>query len=84
MKEFVAKFGKMLSGVLSGWDRLVIRGELRVLYAEPGGMQQYLKSNGILLKNFREHVHSVSQRLKAASLAVALESNTGGSVKSFV
>jgi hypothetical protein len=30
MKEFIAKFGKLLSGVLSGWDRLVIRGELRV------------------------------------------------------
>jgi hypothetical protein len=75
MKEFIAKFGKMLSGVLAGWDRLVVRGELRVLYAEAGGMQQYLKSNGVLLKNFRDHVHSVSQRLKAASLAVALESN---------
>lgn len=75
MKGFIAKFGKMLSGVLSGWDRLVVRGELRALYAEAGGMQQYLKSNGILLKNFRDHVHSVSERLKAASLAVARERN---------
>jgi len=75
MKEFIAKFGKMLWGVLSGWDRLVIRGELRVLYADGGGMQQYLKSNGILMKNFRDHVHSISQRLKAASLAAARAGN---------
>jgi hypothetical protein len=75
MKEFIAKFGKMLTGVLSGWDRLVIRGELRVLYAENGGMQQYLKTNQVLLKNFRDHVHAISKRLKEASLAAALASH---------
>ena len=31
MHEFNAKFGHLLKGVLSGWDRLVVRGELRVL-----------------------------------------------------
>ena len=36
MKEFIAKFGHLLLGVLKGWDRLVIRGELRVLYADEG------------------------------------------------
>jgi hypothetical protein len=75
MKEFIAKFGNLLTGVLSGWDRLVIRGELRVLYADDGGMRQFLKSNGVLLKNFRDYVHQISQRLKAASLAAALECN---------
>jgi hypothetical protein len=73
MKEFIAKFGKLLLGVLSGWDRLVIRGELRVLYAEDGGMQQYLKTNGVLRKDFRDHVHCISQRLKTASVQVARE-----------
>ena len=53
MDQFNAKFGHLLSGVLTGWDRLVMRGELRVLYAEEGGMKQYLRSNGVLLKNFR-------------------------------
>jgi len=72
MEKFIAKFGSLLAGVLTGWDRLVIRGELRVLYAEQGGMRQYLKSNNVLLKDFREHVHAVSQRLKTASLAAAL------------
>jgi hypothetical protein len=74
MPKFIAKFGQLLSGILSGWDRLVIRGELRVLYSSDGGMQQYLRTHGVLLKNFRDHVHAISQRLKAASLAAALES----------
>jgi hypothetical protein len=75
MQEFIAKFGHLLLGVLKGWDRLVIRGELRVLYADEGGMKQFLKSNGVLLKNFRDDVNQISKRLKVASLAVAGESN---------
>jgi hypothetical protein len=75
MDEFIAKFGNLLNGILRGWDRLVIRGELRVLYADEGGMKQFLKTNQVLLKNFREYVHGISKRLKAASLAAALELN---------
>ena len=75
MQEFIAKFGHLLLGVLKGWDRLVIRGELRVLYADDGGMKQFLKSNGVLLKNFREYVNQISKRVKAASLAAAVEGN---------
>src|SRR5262249_58411816 len=74
LSKFIAKFGHLLRGILAGWDRLVIRGELRVLYAQNNGMQQYLKSNGVLVKDFRDHVHAVSQRLKSASLAEALAS----------
>lgn len=75
MHEFNAKFGHLLKGVLSGWDRLVVRGELRVLYADDGGMKQYLKTNHVLLKNFKEFVNGVTKRLRAASLAAALEAN---------
>jgi hypothetical protein len=49
----------------------VLRGELRVLYAAERGMPQFLKTNGVLLKDFREYVHRTSIRLKEASLAVA-------------
>jgi hypothetical protein len=75
MQEFIAKFGQQISGVLKGWDRFVIRGELRVLYAENGGMNQFLKSNGVLLKDFKDYVHGISRRLREASLAVALATN---------
>jgi|SRR5579863_9404129 hypothetical protein len=71
MKEFNAKFGHQISGVLKGWDRLVLRGELRVLYASDGGMQQFLKTNRVLLKDFGEYVKKTSHRLKEASLEVA-------------
>lgn len=73
MQQFIAKLGGKIKGVLCGFDRLVFRGELRALYIPgEGGMQQYLKSSKVLLKDFGEHVQQVSQRLKKASLAAAL------------
>jgi len=74
MKQFIAKFADQVDGVLSGWDRLMFRGELCTLYNPgDGGMKQYLKSSKILLKDFGEHVRQVSGRLKKASLAPILE-----------
>lgn len=70
MKEFIAKYGEQLKGVLSGWDRLVIRGTLRGLsFVE--GMEQYLRGEKVLLKDFGRYVAEVSERVKAASLAEA-------------
>ncbi len=70
MREFMAKFGDRIRGVLSGFDRLVFRGTLRAMvYAQ--GMEAYLEQNHVLLKNFAEHVEQVSRRLKQASLAAA-------------
>lgn len=74
MKQFIAKFADKIDGVLCGLDRLVLRGELRALYIkEGGGIKQYLKSQGLLIKQFGQHVEQVSERLKKASLAAALE-----------
>ena len=74
MQQFIAKLGRKLNGVLCGFDRLVFRGELRALYIPgEGGMYQYLRSSKVLLKDFAEHVQQVSQKLKKASLAAALE-----------
>ena len=70
MQKFIAKHRERISGVLSGFDRLVLRGTLRSI-AHTQGMNQYLWSNQILLKDFGSHVEQVSQRLKAASLAEA-------------
>ncbi len=76
MKEFIAKFGDMIAGLLCGHDRLVLRGELRALYiANGGGIEQYLRSGGVMFKDFGQHVLEVSRRLKDASLASALELN---------
>ena len=71
MQQFIAKHQDDISGVLSGFDRLVLRGTLRSI-AHTQGMNGYLWSNQILLKDFGSHVEQVSQRLKASSLAEAL------------
>ncbi len=70
MEQFIAKHQDDIAGVLSGFDRLVLRGTLRsIAYSQ--GMTQYLWNNHVLLKDFGSHVEQVSQRLKAASLAEA-------------
>jgi hypothetical protein len=70
VQQFIAKHQDDIAGVLSGFDRLVLRGTLRsIAYAE--GMNQYLWNNQVLLKDFGAHVEQVSQRLKVASLAEA-------------
>jgi hypothetical protein len=74
MRQFITKFADRIDGVLCGFDRLVMRGELRALYiAQGGGIQQYLRSNKVLIKDFHQHMPEVSERLKKASLAAALE-----------
>src|ERR1700716_3067021 len=70
VQKFIAKHQDDISGVLSGFDRLVLRGTLRSI-AHTQGMNGYLWSNQIRLKDFGSHVEQVSQRLKASSLAEA-------------
>ena len=70
MHEFIAKHEEQITGILSGFDRLVFRGTLRSI-AHAGGMKQYLWANQILLKDFGGHVERVSREIKEASLAEA-------------
>ena len=72
MKEFIAKFSSHLLGVLSGFDRVLIRGSLRAI-CYPKGMMGYLSATSILLKDFGRHVQAVSEQLKAASQARAAQ-----------
>jgi hypothetical protein len=67
MHEFTAKYGDQISGVLSGFDRLVFRGTLRQI-SYPFGLQGYLWANQVLLKDFGLHVRSVSEQVKAGAL----------------
>jgi len=70
MKEFIAKFGDQINGVLCGFDRLVFRGHLRgISYVT--GMERYLWANQVLKKEFGEHAEKMTEQLKEASLAVA-------------
>jgi hypothetical protein len=72
MHAFLQRFGAVVLGVLSGFDRLFFRGTLRNLsYAE--GLQHYLWANDIPYKGFRNHSLAVTERLMDASLQHARE-----------
>jgi hypothetical protein len=78
MQEFINRYRDEINGTLCGFDRLVFRGTLRRLHyghwnrdlqcfvAE--GMEQYLWQNGILFKDYLDHVKHVSRKVKQASV----------------
>src|ERR1700692_1779415 len=70
MKEFIAKHEKEITGVLSGFDRLVVRGTLRSI-SYPEGMMRYLWANQVRLTEFGEHVQRRSEQVKQACRAQA-------------
>lgn len=67
MKTFLRRFGVLVLGVLSGFDRLVFNGKLRQLYT-PDGMNRYCNANGVRYKEFKEHAKRVTQQVLQASL----------------
>ena len=72
MNALVPKHAEHVTGELSGWDRVVLRGTLRMLtFVE--GMMGYLSRAGVLLKNFGDHAQAMTARLIDASLAAAQE-----------
>ena len=67
MNTFIQKYQPKIKGTLSGWDRIMFRGCLRALsYVE--GMGTYLKRVGCLLKDFGEHVETLTGQLIEKSL----------------
>lgn len=62
VEQFLAKYGQKVIGVLSGWDRLVFRGQDRMLGQEKG-MMQYLWRVQVLLKDFTEHAKAMTATL---------------------
>jgi hypothetical protein len=67
MNDFIARYQCQLSGVLSGFDRLVFRGQLPLNHTN--GMKGYLWAHDLRLKDFGEHAEAISRRVKEASLA---------------
>ena len=70
MEPFLTKHARAVIGTLSGFDRLVFRGTLRLL-AHCGGMMSYLWAVLGLLKDFASHAEAMTQRLRDASEALA-------------
>ncbi len=74
MKTFLQKHAKVVMGVLSGFDRLVLRGTLRDL-CRTYVMNRYLWSNKVLFKDFGKHVESVTEKIKQATITMAQAQN---------
>ncbi len=70
MDTFLHKHAANVIGVLNGFDRLVFRGYLRRLVFLKG-MKSYLWAANVLLKDFGQHVLSVTSLLKKASSELA-------------
>jgi hypothetical protein len=66
MKRFIQQHAQQISGTLSGFDRLRFRGTLRWL-AYTNGMQWFLNSSGILLKEFKTYVQGVTEQVRTAT-----------------
>jgi hypothetical protein len=70
VKSFVQTLAGLVFGVLSGFDRMMFRGQLREL-ARTGGMHRYCHYNNIKLVDFGKHAEQLTERLISASQAEA-------------
>lgn len=70
MEAFIHKHQEKITGVLSGFDRLVLRGTLRSL-AIAAGMMDFLSRMGVLLKEFGGFVEHKTKQLRDASTEAA-------------
>jgi hypothetical protein len=69
---FVQRHQANIIGVLHGWDRLRLQGTLRSLY-HPSVMDYYLKQSGVLWKDFKTFVTDLTDRVRQAAAALAIE-----------
>ena len=67
---FLNRFGDSITGVLSGVDRLRLRGTLRHLF-QPTVMEAYLNACRILIKDFGTFANGLTARIKATAYASA-------------
>jgi hypothetical protein len=74
MKQFLSRFGSVVTGVLSGFDRLVFRGYLSSLM-RPKGLHLFLNAAGIRLVDFPEYALATTAKIKQAALAEAASLN---------
>jgi len=72
--RFIQRFGDKITGVLSGLDRLILHGKLRAIVTSDG-MRGLLWHKQILLKQFGDWAHGMSEQLKQASCQTARQQN---------
>ena len=63
MERFLKRHEGRIKGIISGFDRILFRGTLRsICYSK--GMEIWLSSRGILMKNFAPCAEQLSKQLK--------------------
>ena len=72
LHPFIQRHRADVIGVLHGWDRLRLQGTLRSLY-HPAVMEHYLRSAGVLFKQFKEFATGLTDRVRQAGAALAAE-----------
>jgi hypothetical protein len=72
MTSFLQRFGAKILGVLSGFDRIRLRGTLPCL-ANTGGLVRWLGRAGILLKDFKDDAKERTRQLRESLEAKAVE-----------
>jgi hypothetical protein len=63
VNSFISRFAASIYGVLSGFDRVRFRGTQRLL-ANVLGMGRFLAFEGVLLRDFKPYVTSVTDRIR--------------------
>lgn len=71
MKEFMKLHESQVNGVLSGFDRLRLRGTLRWL-ASVRGMMSYLSLVSVLLKDFKSYAQHCTSVVRESTMSLAL------------
>jgi hypothetical protein len=70
LRRFLAAHGADVTGVISGYDRIRLRGSLRHLY-QPSFMFRYLCEAGVKMRQFGHFVNALTTRVCAATAAFA-------------
>ena len=70
MHQFITRHADKITGVLSGFDRLVFRGHLQWL-CHDRGLYTFLASQKVLLKHFGKYVQSVTKTIRSGASGVA-------------
>jgi hypothetical protein len=65
-ENFLNKFGAHVTGVLSGFDRLRLRGTLRMLF-DPKVFEVYLGCCHVMIKNFGSFAEKLTKRVRSAA-----------------
>lgn len=61
--KIIEKFQDKINGVLSTFDRMILKGHLRQFFS-PSGKMHFLSQENVLLKDFGEYAKKVTGQIK--------------------